>query len=423
MRSTTAVATVAQRLAHQLLAGALATAVPGWITCGARACQSSGNCSSTSGRASASTMKRWSRRLRSAASTKLTVPRSPQCRSSSTSSTGCAAHSAASQSSQARRMASPISCGLARAARSASLCVVGERNVGDLAQERGRRARARRDRRGGRRARPACRACVSIGLALVDAGRAPDRAPQHRERRARAQRIAAAEQHLAAVGLALHPVDELLAQARLADARPRPMTSTADAIDSASVPGVQVVSIDISRPRPTKSVALPSRLRLTSNTSRSPRRNGAVPSRRISKRASSSPTATSSRRIAPGGRPAQQAHAVVDHLARHRPGREAPRPGRHHQRHVGQHRAHRQRAAGGARRLIGRLADVGQRQHHRAVGQRVQRAPRARARSSSSSAASRRSCAARQAVVRSTRRERRGRRPASAARPSSTARR
>ena len=86
-------------------------------------------------------------------------------------------------------------------------------------------------------------------------------------------------------------------------------------------------SIDISRPRPTKSVALPSRLRLTSNTSRSPRRNGAVPSRRISKRVSSSPTATSSRRIAPGARPAQQAHAVVDHLARRptRP-RTAPAP-------------------------------------------------------------------------------------------------
>ena len=82
-----------------------------------------------------------------------------------------------------------------------------------------------------------------------------------------------------------------------------PTTSTADAIDSASVPAYRFVSIDISRPRPTKSVALPSRLRLTSNMSRSPRRNGAVPSRRISKRVSSSPTATSSRRIAPGAVP------------------------------------------------------------------------------------------------------------------------
>ena len=98
-----------------------------WIVCRWRAIHRSGKRSSTSGRASASTMNGWSCRLRSALSRKLTVPRSPQCRSSSTSSTGCAAHSAISQSSNARRMPSPISCGLARAARSASRCVSSKR--------------------------------------------------------------------------------------------------------------------------------------------------------------------------------------------------------------------------------------------------------------------------------------------------------
>ena len=42
---------------------------------------------------------------------------------------------------------------------------------------------------------------------------------------------------------------------------------------------------------------------MTSNTSRSPRRNDAVPSLRTSKRASSNPTTTSSSRIAPAAVP------------------------------------------------------------------------------------------------------------------------
>ena len=114
-----------------------------------------------------------------------------------------------------------------------------------------------------------------------------------------------------------------------------------------------------------------------------------MPSPPTSKRASSRPAVTSSRRIAPGARAAQQAHAAVDHLARP-PTRPRSAPGR--SRPPSARRAARarmrQRAARGARRLIGRLAAVGQRDHHRAVGQRVQ--PRAvrRAPSSSSSASS-----------------------------------
>ena len=176
-----------------------------------------------------------------------------------------------------------------------------------------------------------------------------------------------------------------------------PTTSTAAAIDSASVARVQVRSASTSRGRARRRRS-PCRAGCAAPRTRRARRAGTTPSRRarISKRASSSPPRRRRARIAPGARPAQQAHAVVDHLARHRPGREPPRPVDTTQRHVGQHGAHRQRAAGGARRLIGRLAGVGQRQHHRPVRERVQpRAvhahadrPRARAR--------RRSCAARQ---------------------------
>ena len=111
-----------------------------------------------------------------------------------------------------------------------------------------------------------------------------------------------------------------------------------------------------------------------------------MPSRRISKRASSRPAATSSRRIAPGAVPRSRRMPLsitspAPTSAENRPG-----PVDDHQRNVGQHRAHRQRAPGRARRLVGRLARVGQRQHDRAVGQRVQARRRARATSSSSSA-------------------------------------
>ena len=48
------------------------------------------------------TIKGASRRARSAPSTKVTLGRSPQCRPSSTSITGCAAHSAPRKSQNAR---------------------------------------------------------------------------------------------------------------------------------------------------------------------------------------------------------------------------------------------------------------------------------------------------------------------------------
>ena len=126
-------------------------------------------------------------------------------------------------------------------------------------------------------------------------------------------------------------------------------------------------------------MALPSRLRVASNTSRSPRRNERRPVAPDLEARVEQPGGDVVEADRPGRRPAQQAHAAVDHLARHRPGREAPRPVDDHQRRrraSTARMASAQRAA--ARRLIGRLAGVGQRQHHRAVGQRMQPAPCAR---------------------------------------------
>ena len=89
--------------------------------CRSRSCQRPGNCSSTSGRAKASTMNGRSRSARSAASMNWRLGRSPQWMSSSISRTGWSAHSAASQSSQALRIWSPMRRGSCRAACSAGL--------------------------------------------------------------------------------------------------------------------------------------------------------------------------------------------------------------------------------------------------------------------------------------------------------------
>ena len=366
---------------------------PSRITCGARARHSAGNCSSTSGRASASTMSGRSRRLRSAASTKLTVGRSPQCRSSSTSSTGAAAHSAASQSSHARRIGSPISCGFG--ARGAERTLSSSGN-GTPRARRGTRHPPRASRSDvARDPRAQLRRADLERLAVVDAGGAPDRAapasrtasPRPADRRRRTAPRARSgcrcthstnswrRRDLPTPGRA---DDQHRARHRFGHASPRTGPS----------------SIDISRSRPTHGVALPSRLRLhldhvalaRAGTARCRRagprsaRRAARPSRRRG----------GSRRAAG---PAQQAHAAVDHLARHRPGREPPRPRRRPPAATsGSTRAHRQRAARRARRLIGRLARRrASVRHDDAVGERVQ--PRAvrRAPASSSSAASRRS--------------------------------
>ena len=105
-----------------------------------------------------------------------------------------------------------------------------------------------------------------------------------------------------------------------------------------------------------------------------------MPSRRISKRASSRPAATSSSRIAPGGVPRSRRMPLSITSPDHRPGREAPRPGRRPPAARRAARARmRQRAARRARRLIGRLARVGQRHarpSRRAAG--AARAPCAR---------------------------------------------
>ncbi|KYF64645.1 hypothetical protein BE15_18625 [Sorangium cellulosum] len=68
-----------------------------------RPCASAGNMSCTSGRPRPSTRNGRSFRLRSAASTIVTVGRSPHCRSSRISSTGCFAHSARMNSSHDSR--------------------------------------------------------------------------------------------------------------------------------------------------------------------------------------------------------------------------------------------------------------------------------------------------------------------------------
>ena len=189
------------------------------MVCRCRAVQSSGNRSSTSGRASASTMKRLVAQVAQRASRKLTVPRSPQCRSSSTSSTGCAAHSAVSQSSNARRMPSPISWGLARAVRSGLAPLVREPHVGDLAEELGDPTRGLAIDVAGHARAPAFRCRASSGSPSTMPAVAPDGAGEHREGGPGAHRVHAAEQHLGAIGLALHPLDQLLPQPRLSDAR------------------------------------------------------------------------------------------------------------------------------------------------------------------------------------------------------------
>ena len=314
---------------------------PRLITCGARACQRSGNRSSTSGRASASTMKRL-RRAGCAARRR----RSSPCRDRPSADPRAPAAPGAPRTrppaSPPRRGAwrRPSAAGSRARRASASFWSSGNGDVRDLAQEGGDARAASRSTCRATRAVSLSR-LLSIGFALVDAGRAADGAPQRRERRARAQRIAVAEQHLARDRAGAAP-------SRRTPARSRDLPTPAAPIDHAPpTPSTRPASprtgrsASTSRGRgPTKSVALPSRLRLTSNTSRSPRRNDAVPSRRTR----SARRAARPRRRRAGSRPAAVPRSRRMPLSITSPATDQaenrPGAGRHHQRHVGQHGAH-----------------------------------------------------------------------------------
>ena len=306
-------------------------------------------------------------RLRSAASTKRTVGRSPQCRSSSTRSDRLrgalggeevlprAAHLVAHQQ---RRPA--------RAARSCTLSSSGNgaptsspRNsatrAAAVADDAAADARARASAGAPRAARRrGCRRRAGARAASIPNG---EPAPH---------RIAAADPDLdGARRAAATRREELVAQARLADARPAPVTSTARATRLVDALGEQRLERAPARARARRTaVGLPSSVRAPSATvalaaaaqARRRRRR-----RRSARRAA--PAVTSSMR---DGRPRRRRRAVtpreqrapraVDHLADRQAPRRRSAAARSRARSAGpaERRAQRERAAGRLRRLIGR---------------------------------------------------------------------
>ena len=137
-------------------------------------------------------------------------------------------------------MPSPISCGFCRAACSAPLSSSANGTPAISPRKAATRGRPRRGRRGARPAAISLRRFSSQRLAVLDAGGAPHGAPEHPERRARAQRVADAEQHLGALarGAATHSTSSC--RRRDLPAPAGPVTSTALAIDSDGGAGEQV---------------------------------------------------------------------------------------------------------------------------------------------------------------------------------------
>ena len=360
-----------------------AAAAPGGSSAARARPTGAGSARATSGRASASTISGCSRRLRSARVDEAhRAAGRPSAGPRARAAPGRAAHSAASQSSQARRMPSPISCGFCARRAQRVVVLVGERRC--------RRISPRNAATRGRDSRSTWRADPQRSLRrFSSAARRPGCPAARRSARrasrtaSRAQRVAAPNSTSARCGRrCTHSTSSW--RRRDLPAPAGPVTSTALAIDSAGGAGEQVgqhrhlapAAHELGRPCPA---------------------GCASPRRRRARRAGSAgrPVAVDlearvqqpGRHVVeadrPGRRAAQQAHAAVDHLADHRPGREARRArSRSPAATSGNAARTRQRAARRARRLVGRLAAVGQRRAP--SSRRAARAPARRGRSPSS---------------------------------------
>ena len=183
--------------------------------------QMSGNRSNSSGRADASTMHGRSASAASAESRNAIVGRSPQCRSSRTITTGPRSHDATRKSRNAELVWSAMRRCRRRRRRpraEADARAGDERRARELAQElrhvrRERLLDARGDGGGDLVAPRVHRRAVD------DAGRAPHELREHAERRSRARRVAARDPHRRRLGPVAEAAQELVADARLADAR------------------------------------------------------------------------------------------------------------------------------------------------------------------------------------------------------------
>ena len=306
-------------------------------------------------------------------------------------------------------MPSPISCGFGARGAERVVVAVGKRTLAISPEERGHaRARLAVDV-----AADALGQLVALDLdrlRLVNAGRAPDRArPACANGEPAASESPRPNSTSPAARAGAAPIRRTRGAGATCPPRPRPTTSTARAIDSASALGEQVREHRHLAAAPDEVVALPSRVRLTSNTSRSPRRNGAVPSRRPR----SARRAARPRRRPGGSRPARVPRSRRMPLSITSPpptsAENRPAPGRHHQRHVGQHApaspARSARRAPPDRSPCRRRAASAP-PRRRAAGAAAPRATRARDRPPAP--ASRRSCAAPPGLSSSTARQRRG---------------
>ena len=315
-------------------------------------------------------MNGWSCRLRRALSRKLTVPRSPQCRSSSTSRIGWAAHSASSQSSNARRMPpSPIQlegCRAPFAAPRSPLQTARRR----APPETRRRARAPGDRRGARRAPPASRAAPRAARPRRCRPPVGSRAPAWRRaiRRRPSRRRRTAPRRDQAGAAPTRP-----APAAAATCRRRPLRSPAPAWRPTRPP---------CRRRGWSASTSPARGRRTTSpspaTGAEPRRHPAPRAGRARCRRGELRTARRGgqrRRRRDGWRPRASLAGGASHCrsppppptrSKSAPGRSTPptRP-------RGARSASPAHSRARPRRLLGRPLGLGQRNHHRPIGERM----------------------------------------------------
>ena len=192
--------------------------------------------------------------------------RSPQCRSSSTSRTGCAAASAATKSSQARRIWSPMSMRVS--ARGAELTLSSSGNGAPMSSPRNSATRAPSSpsRRGAPTRARSLRWRTSIGSPSRMPDGAAERRRDHAERRAGAHGIAAADPDLDPLAARREPREELVAEPRLPKPgragdhghRAPPGSATHSSKSADSAPS--------SRSRPTHGVGWPSSVRAASPT-------------------------------------------------------------------------------------------------------------------------------------------------------------
>ena len=212
------------------------------------------------------------------------------------------------------------------------------------------------------------------GLAVEHAGGAPDDGAQHPERRAGAHRIAAREEELHRRARGPDAAQQLVAEARLADADRRGDDHGAgDGLGDAFLEG-RLEGGELS-------VATHAGRRLAEQGARrlggvalGPERERVAVAADLELRVEEAggDLVDADRARGAGG---EQADAALDDVPDRQPRRDHDAPGDHHHRHLGQERPHRQRAPRGARGLVARRA--GERHEERAVGDEVERAPEA----------------------------------------------